>query len=309
MAHFEKGKWYLISQQNSKYVNIVLCKEESDGLFRLKGEIYISIKGEGYSTRPFFSKSGGEWSDIQSSGQIDENDSRIQNYLPKEYKSKDSANLIKAKSLYKAGDKILYSEDGGITISEWTLRENEIYTEQSDGSIIYGKHEVHLYNASYKYWMENNVESKEIIGYKLKKDCEQYRKAALLLINEPCFTDNDFGGKVDTQIKKNITIYRKAGVLDLWFEPVYKSKEVVIRMGNAFDLIIKEGKVFHGSEDITKFIRDIHKSYNGSLNHKLTFDKYDFHIKDIMIAKTGCQNVETKLSEWIAVYNELQKQN
>jgi len=70
---------------------------------------------------------------------------------------------------------------------------------------------------------------KEIIGYKLKD--KTYEKAALALIDEGSFRDNT-GRGLDIQMPKNIKIYKDLGVLDLWFEPVYKSAEVVVQLSN-----------------------------------------------------------------------------
>lgn len=142
---------------------------------------------------------------------------------------------------------------------------------------------------------------KKLIGYKLIKP--EYEKAALLLINETSFRDFNYGGRVDTQQPTNIAIYKNAGVLDLWFEPVYEEEIKTVRMGGSegFDLTVKNNKVFHKSEDITQYIKDIYNSF--SAKSRRVIAGYDFHAKDVILCKTGCENKETKLSEWLALYD------
>ena len=148
--------------------------------------------------------------------------------------------------------------------------------------------------------LENNMENKEIIGYKLIKP--EYEKAARG-IAVGCFCKFT---EIFSEDVKPIRLWKEAGILDIWFEPVYKSKEVVIRMGNSFDLTIKDGQVWHKSDNITDFVTRMMVDF--STERTLKFGGYNLCIKDITFKYTGCQNVETKLSEWIAVYNELQKQ-
>lgn len=85
------------------------------------------------------------------------------------------------------------------------------------------------YSQFIKYVLNKEVmeENKEIIGWKLKADCEKYRKVALQIMN-------DYNGKGSNHLeeradfigKDNITVkvLKEAGVLGLWFEPVYGEK-------------------------------------------------------------------------------------
>ena len=74
---------------------------------------------------------------------------------------------------------------------------------------------------------KNTMEEKEIIGYKLKEECKHYRQAAKKIVdfynpNNPeqlfkrYFKHENKGWYIDK--------LKEAGVLDLWFEPVYKAE-------------------------------------------------------------------------------------
>ncbi len=73
--------------------------------------------------------------------------------------------------------------------------------------------------------IKEEVMEKEIIGYKLKDDCEKYKQAALSICNTVANWKNS---QMFYDIKASQTGYISklavAGVLDLWFEPVYKDK-------------------------------------------------------------------------------------
>ena len=149
--------------------------------------------------------------------------------------------------------------------------------------------------------LENNMENKEIIGYKLIKP--EYEKAARE-IAVGCFCKFT---EIFQEDVKSIGLWKEAGVLDIWFEPVYKSKEVVIKMGNLFDLIVKDGKVWHKSDNITQFVQNLVNCFD-YVNKDQSYGQYKAQFKDVIFSSTGCERTETKLSEWILVYNELQKQ-
>lgn len=77
---------------------------------------------------------------------------------------------------------------------------------------------------------------KEIIGYKLKNDCKQYEEAALKLINNKTLSFTELGGATDGCLFKINSIceqkYKTAGVLDLWFEPVYEENKPEYKVGD-----------------------------------------------------------------------------
>jgi len=87
--------------------------------------------------------------------------------------------------------------------------------------------------------LKQNTMEKEIIGYKLKANCENYRKVSLILCKTVVNWENssviyDIGVSQSCYIDK----LKAAGVLDLWFEPVYRSKEVEFDYKKAFKVAL-----------------------------------------------------------------------
>lgn len=84
---------------------------------------------------------------------------------------------------------------------------------------------------------------KEIKGYKLKD--EKYKEAAEIIAKNGTF----YGAEYDYSSKGNINRLKEAGVLDLWFEPVYKEDTTLevgkwyknTKHGNGFAIIYKGG--------------------------------------------------------------------
>lgn len=218
---------------------------------------------------------------------------------------------------------------------------------------------------------------REIIGYKLVKP--EYRDAAFKLASEACLEREIENLKVSTH---NLTIpkLKEAGVLDLWFEPVYEdeykigdyvyinntdsqifgiirktekvhkgakqgdvvkiegityedglankedpryygsnwnlraesfrkaTKEEIekhetktISVGGKFDVTIKNNEIWHKSDNITSFVKALCDSFKGTHNAA----NYTYDIKDVTFSRTGCQNVETKLTDWLNILNEI----
>lgn len=81
---------------------------------------------------------------------------------------------------------------------------------------------------SYIDFSQIDWEERKQIGWKLKKECEQYRKAALKISNSIHFLVHNVNG-IFTQSKEE-ELLRKAGVLELWFDPVYE--EVKYKVGD-----------------------------------------------------------------------------
>lgn len=135
----------------------------------------------------------------------------------------------------------------------------------------------------------------KIIGYKLIKP--EYKEAAFKLASEACLEREIENLKVSVY---NFTIpkLKEAGVLDLWFEPVY---EQVISVGGKFDVTIKGKEIWHKSDNITNFVKALCDSFKGVHNAA----NYIYGIKEVVFSRTGCQNVETKLSDWLNVLKEI----
>ena len=117
---------------------------------------------------------------------------------------------------------------------------------------------------------------------------------------------------ISLNVPNDIDLLKEAGVLDIWFEPVYapeKPKEEIISMGS-FDLKVTSEGIFHKSENITKFVEGIETWWKNVLNNgNLKFSNYDFLIpsSNIIIEKSGCERSQTKLSQWLDVWNKYQK--
>lgn len=75
----------------------------------------------------------------------------------------------------------------------------------------------------------------------------------------------------------------------------------VINIG--FDVKIKNKRAFVGNDDITEFVLGLVKQYN-NLDYG-TYGGFGHKIKDITFSKTGCKSVDTKLSDWKKIYDEI----
>ena len=139
---------------------------------------------------------------------------------------------------------------------------------------------------------------KEIIGYKAPYDLFDENGQRILSLKGDIFT------KKNDKIYTSNNYYLPKEIVETW-EPVYKSSEVTIRMGDKFDLLVKNGKVTHGYEDITDFVVKLVEFYE---KLPVQFGKYRCEVEEINFKVTGCQICSTYLREWRLVYNELQKQ-
>jgi len=94
-------------------------------------------------------------------------------------------------------------------------------------------------------------------------------------------------------------------------EEIAVAQTKTVRMGgvNGFDVKIIGKEIFQGNSPITLYVEDIYETYNSLLIPKESSKgtSYDFHPKDLIIGKTGCQNKETKLTEWLALYEMIKK--
>lgn len=145
---------------------------------------------------------------------------------------------------------------------------------------------------------------KEIIGYKLIKP--EYEQAALTLAkmgnNQSWLRNLESQGWIFSVNSINSDTFKEAGVLDLWFEPVYKKEEIIVSVNDQFNVTVKSNGIFHINDDITKFVEGII-----SINKEDKVGGYNYSISDVIFSKTGCQNKETKLSDWKKVWENYQK--
>jgi hypothetical protein len=139
---------------------------------------------------------------------------------------------------------------------------------------------------------------KQIIGYKLIKP--EYKYAVLKILNRTHFTQTP-----ELTQDWSINKIKEAGVLDLWFQPVYKEYEKFIQIGHSsFTLRVNSGGIFHGTENITDYVKSIFE-WNKTIPTK--FGKYDFKVESIILSKTGCENKSTSVQEWVDVWREYQE--
>ena len=97
----------------------------------------------------------------------------------------------------------------------------------------FGENAVELTLEQWDEIINKTMKEKEIIGWKLKEECKEYKNAALRII----------GGSILESCSKQLNLYlldpgysgypgywieniKKAGVLELWFEPIYKEKAI-----------------------------------------------------------------------------------
>jgi hypothetical protein len=86
-------------------------------------------------------------------------------------------------------------------------------------------------------------------------------------------------------------------------EEIEKATEQTVSMNGKFNLTVKDKRVFHKNEDITSFVEGIGGLYdNRVLKRNFGIKNYDFHVKDMILSKTGCESQETYLSDWLKVY-------
>jgi hypothetical protein len=182
---------------------------------------------------------------------------------------------------------ILYSDEASLFYPKYiSTVDKEDYTE-----ITFEEFQKHVLK-------KEETMKKEIIGYKLIKP--EYKKAYLRIAGiaeTGCSTPGcDFAK--DGIVHHNV---KEAGVLDLWFQPVYKNSEKFIKMGDAFDLRVTSKGIYHNSENITDYVSSVVYWYK---NIPTKFSKYDFIIDDLILSKTGCEVEKTSIKEWIAVWEE-----
>lgn len=80
-------------------------------------------------------------------------------------------------------------------------------------------------------------------------------------------------------------------------------KEKIVSVGGKFDVKITKEGIFHGSDGITGFVRDMLSEMTC-----LDFANFNADIKEITFSRTGCQHVETTLSDWRKVWGEYKAQ-
>lgn len=144
-----------------------------------------------------------------------------------------------------------------------------------------------------KHVLKQEDMEREIIGYKLKEDCGQYKEAAKIIAD----TTTDY---TKDKFLPNSTTYnnfKKAGVLELWFESVYKKEfkvgDIVVVTEQCTGNNAKVGHIVVLDEIDLKDTRGIY--YNVSDEYKL-YGAYD---------NSWCRNIRLATPEEIKKATEV----
>lgn len=164
-----------------------------------------------------------------------------------------------------------------------------------------------IVNNDYDLFFEK-YPSKEIISYKLKED-SNIQQAYYGITNRGIKTDPKVG-----DIKYNDTYYHKfksLGVLDLWFDPVYKEEKPkfsVMKMRDSetgFMLTISKEGILYEKEQIwlsIEGVRMMKKLFISELNYRRTGKDFnrDYYVVRPTRINVGCKK-DTFVEDWIKV--------
>lgn len=213
----------------------------------------------------------------------------------------DNADIIDAHR------KTLSDYDSGLSAKKypnrgyWYLSDNA-YSGRMSWCETLNKNYKEITNEQFlKYIINQPKMEKQIIGYRLKKECEQFREAAQLLSKfdlsltesyiQPPFSPNNTGAN-GTKMYNNL---KEAKVLDLWFEPVFfkeDTKEYTLESGYIVT-IHKNGAITSKNANFT--IQELKKTFPISTGQKFEpqpFAGYKIEIVySSFIFKIGCQKV------------------
>lgn len=160
-----------------------------------------------------------------------------------------------------------------------------------------------------KYVLKQETMEKEIIGYKLVK--HEYSDAARKIV------DLDLPLTVDritpkTKTHNSTIMYdrlKKAGVLELWFEPVYKEEKTIVKMYSSnkgeFEIEVVGKKAYYrpDNKELTKeFIEEILDWFDNSINHSYDSRTKLLYSLTVQSLKVGCME-GTRQTDWLKVYD------
>lgn len=190
----------------------------------------------------------------------------------------------------------------------------------SNGKSWYWYDETELPKQSVKTFLKqlNNNKQMEIIGYKLIKP--EYKDAVFTICKLSNtswlgFEHNNF--RKDnvgcTGYEKYVKNLKEAGVLDLWFEPIYKPEVKVFKMqcdGGTFELEVSSKGIYYKLEDSWLYIEDVASLLPSKYIAKMRYinsksvssQLYDIKTNTNTKIDVGCKK-NTLISEWEQVYN------
>ena len=152
----------------------------------------------------------------------------------------------------------------------------------------------------------NNMETKKIIGYLVKKEYAIHAKTLIEKVKGLIFDtmQNGVGAGCNFTLNSGqYSFFKEAGVLDIWFTPVFepeKPKEEIVSMGQ-FDLLVTKHGIFHKrTEDITKYVEQLINTFTTPM----TFQGFICVVSTVEFKQTGCQKVVTNLEQWRKVWTK-----
>lgn len=157
---------------------------------------------------------------------------------------------------------------------------------------------------------KEEIMDKEIIGWKLKEDCEQYESAALKLVNSSRFYSFAEGYNFAIN-SENESSLKKAGVLELWFEPVYKEEFkignwiYIINTGTSVTCPLTDtGKEHHGAKrcDVVKIEGITYKDGNANIKDPRYYGK-NWNLRTESFRKATPEEIEAAQYPQITINN------
>ena len=101
-------------------------------------------------------------------------------------------------------------------------------------------------------------------------------------------------------------------------EEIEKLNSAVFKIGvnKSIEVVVKYGEIHCGSENITEAVKSMYEYYYTNIASRSimtgkseSFGGYIAKPEDIIFSRTGCKYDETKLSEWIQIYDEYKRQS
>jgi len=165
----------------------------------------------------------------------------------------------------------------------------------------------HNFRKATKEEILNHFNMKKIIGYKLKEDCKQFGLAAksitgLGLDLDPITVRPPSAGCDGTLCYRKL---KEAGVLDLWFEPIYEEQKKTLNIrcnDGGFDIEVSKDGIFYAPDnaflDVTQ-LRELCKSTEVRTKKGNASSQYSFKATHL---DSGCKK-GVPVEDWIKVLN------
>lgn len=205
--------------------------------------------------------------------------------------------------------KALTREHGAKIIEHFKSKgiDTDFYTgsvsqEDNGYQIYYGIINGKFSNYDLQQVLNNNIKikklpmEKEIIGYKLIKP--EYKEAAEKIVGNPVYRGEEY----DYSLSSAITKLEEAGVLSLWFEPIYKEERKVYTLGinETFEIVVKNKRAYYGPEDVTLTLKEFQELFKfGQGEHKI--GNYNWNLGDQVINSVGCIKKQSMVSQWVEI--------